>query len=79
MAWMYYYKAFDRVSYSWIIRSLELIGIDNKILSFTKKTMSYWGQNRSLYAEEKLRQKIQKYNVTYFKVTHSRHCYCALA
>jgi len=41
MAWMYYHKAFDRVSHSWIITSLELRGINNKITSFTKKATSF--------------------------------------
>ena len=42
MAWIDYQKAFDRVPHSWIIKSLELIGIDNKVTSFTKKVMNYW-------------------------------------
>jgi hypothetical protein len=37
MAWIDYRKAFDRVPHSWIIKSLELIGINNKIISFTQK------------------------------------------
>ena len=36
MAWIAYQKAFDRVPHSWIIKSLELIGINNKVISFTK-------------------------------------------
>jgi hypothetical protein len=54
MACMYYHKTFDRVSHSWIIKSLELVGINNNIIPFTNKTMSYWGQNMSLCTEEKL-------------------------
>jgi len=34
-------KAFDSVPHSWIIKSLELIWINNKIISFTKKAMNY--------------------------------------
>jgi hypothetical protein len=30
MAWIDYQKAFDRVPHSWIIKSLELIGINKK-------------------------------------------------
>ena len=37
MAWTDYQKAFDRVPYSWIIKSIDLIGINNKVISFTKK------------------------------------------
>jgi hypothetical protein len=32
MARIDYQKAFDRVPHSWIIKSLELIGINNKII-----------------------------------------------
>ena len=34
MAWNDYQKAFDRVPHSWIIKSLELIGINNKVIAF---------------------------------------------
>jgi hypothetical protein len=37
MAWIDYQKAFYRVSLSWVIKSLELILINNKIISFTRK------------------------------------------
>jgi hypothetical protein len=37
-------KAFDSVPHSGIIKSFELIGINNKIITFTKKTVSYWRQ-----------------------------------
>jgi len=33
-----YQKAFDRVPHSWIIKSLELIGINNKVTAFTNNT-----------------------------------------
>jgi len=42
MAWIDYKKALNRVPHSWIIKSLELIEINNKVISFTKKVMSYW-------------------------------------
>jgi hypothetical protein len=32
LAWIDHQKAFDRVPHSWIIKSLELIGINNKII-----------------------------------------------
>jgi hypothetical protein len=34
MAWIDYQKAFDRMPHSWIIKSLELIGISNKVIIF---------------------------------------------
>jgi hypothetical protein len=54
MAWIDYQKAFDRVPPSWIIKSLELIGINNKIISFTKKIMSHWRTWMRLHTENKL-------------------------
>ena len=42
MAWINYQKAFDRVPQSWIIKSLELIGVNTKVMSFNKKVMTYW-------------------------------------
>jgi hypothetical protein len=41
MAWIDYQNAFDRVPHSWIIKSLELIGINNKVVAFTKKATTY--------------------------------------
>ena len=40
MAWINYQQAFDRMLHRWIIKSLELIGINNKVISFTKKDMT---------------------------------------
>ena len=54
MAWSDYQKDFDRVPYSWIIKSLELIGINNKVISFTKEVMNYWKTRMCLHAENKL-------------------------
>jgi len=54
MAWIDYQKAFDRVPHSWIIKSLDLIGINNKVILFTKKVMSYWRTRTRLHTENKL-------------------------
>ena len=54
MAWIDYQKAFDRVPHSWIIKSQELIGINNEVLLFTKKVLTYWKTSRCLHAENKL-------------------------
>jgi len=54
MAWTDYQKAFDRVPHSWVIKSLELIGINNKVISFTKKVMSCWRTRMRLHTESKL-------------------------
>jgi hypothetical protein len=49
-----YQKAFDRVPHSWIIKSFELIGINNKIISFAKKIMSHWRTRMRVHTENKL-------------------------
>jgi len=54
MAWIDYQKAFDRLPHSWIIKFLELNGIYNKVVSFTKKVMSYWKTRMRLHTENKL-------------------------
>ena len=54
MGWTDYQQSFDSVPHSWIIKSLELIGINNKILSFTKKAMSYWKTSMCLHTEGKI-------------------------
>jgi hypothetical protein len=43
MAWTDYQKTFDRVPHSWIIKSLQLIGINNKVTAFTKKATDLLG------------------------------------
>jgi len=54
MAWIDYQRAFNRVPHSWIIKSQELIGINNKVMSFTKKVTSYQSIRMCLHAENKL-------------------------
>jgi len=51
-----YQKAFDRVPHSWIIKFLELTGMNNKVISFTKKVMSYWRICMNLHTKNKLIQ-----------------------
>jgi len=80
MAWIDYQKAFDSVFESWIIKSLELIGINNKTISFTKKTTSYGKKNMSPHTEGKpIEHKVYKYDAEYFKETRYYYCYFALA
>jgi hypothetical protein len=56
MAWSDYQNAFDRVPHSWIIKSLELVRINNKVISYTKKVMAQWRTCMCLRAEHKLIQ-----------------------
>jgi len=54
MAWIDYQKAFDTVPHGWIIKSLEVIGINNKVAAFTKKAITYWRTRMRLHAENEL-------------------------
>jgi hypothetical protein len=53
MAWIDYQKAFERVPHSWMIKSLEIIGINTKVKSFTK-VLGYWRTCMCLHADSKL-------------------------
>jgi len=54
---------------------MQLIVISNKIISFTKKTISYWKTIFRLYAEKTLIEtEHTESTVEYFKGTHYHHC-----
>ena len=42
MAWIDYQNAFDKEPHRWIIKSLELLRINDKVTTFTKKAMTTW-------------------------------------
>jgi hypothetical protein len=50
-AWIDYQKAFDSTAHSWINKSLVLIGINKKIIYFTKNSTSIWKASLRLYTE----------------------------
>jgi len=50
-----YQKAFDSLSHRWIIKSLELFGINNKVIAFNKKAMIYWRTRMRLHAENEIK------------------------
>ena len=54
MAWIDYQKAFDRLPHSWIIKSLELLGINDKVITFTKKAMTTWKTHMHPQTENKV-------------------------
>ena len=54
MAGIDYQEAIDRLPHRWIIKSLELLAINNKVISFTKKVMTYWKTRMYLHAKNKL-------------------------
>jgi hypothetical protein len=52
MAWIDYQKTFDRALHSWIIKSLELIGINNNIVSHWRTRMCIHTENKLIETEE---------------------------
>jgi hypothetical protein len=54
IVWIDYQKAFNKVPHSWTIKPLEVIGISNKIVSFTKTIMSHWITQMGVHTENKL-------------------------
>jgi len=42
------------VPHSWIIKSLQLIEFNNKVIAFTKKAMTYWRTRMHLHVENEL-------------------------
>jgi hypothetical protein len=56
IGWIDYHKASDSEPHSLIIKSLQLTGINNKIMSFTKKATSYWQKSMCLHREGKIKE-----------------------
>ena len=51
-AWLDYKKAFDSVSHTWLIKSLELAKIPVKIIEAIKRLMAKWRTKVFLYGEK---------------------------
>jgi hypothetical protein len=56
MAWIDYQKAFDSVPHIWIEKSIELIGVNNKIVKFCKLSMGKWSTKLQLKTNQELMQ-----------------------
>jgi len=54
MAWINYQKSFGSVAHRCIIKFLELIVINNKIISFTIAALTYWKTGMRLHTEWKI-------------------------
>jgi len=50
IAWIDYQKAFDSVPHSWVEKSIELVGVNSKIVRFCKLSMEKW--NTRLFFEQ---------------------------
>jgi hypothetical protein len=56
MAWIDYQKAFDRVPHSWIEKSMELAGENDRIAKFCKYSMEKWITKLQLKTNQELMQ-----------------------
>jgi hypothetical protein len=56
MAWIDYQKAFDSVPHSWIEKSLELTGVNDKTVKFCKLSMEKWSTKLQLKTNQELMQ-----------------------
>jgi hypothetical protein len=56
MPWIDYQKASDSVPHSWIEKSIELIGVNNKIAKFCKLSMEKWGTKLPFKTNQELIQ-----------------------
>jgi hypothetical protein len=54
MAWIDYQQAFDSLPHSWIEKSIELIGVNNKIVKFCKLSMEKWSTKLQLKTNQEL-------------------------
>jgi len=51
MAWIDYQKAFDSVPCSWVEKSIELVGVNSKIVRLCKLSMENWNTRLHLKKE----------------------------
>jgi hypothetical protein len=56
IAWIDYQKAFNGVPHSGIEKSIELLGVNNKIVNFCKLSMEKWGTKLQLKTDQELLQ-----------------------
>jgi hypothetical protein len=56
MTWIDYQKALDSVPHSWIEKSIELIGVNNKIVKFCMLSMEKWSTKLQLKTNQELMQ-----------------------
>jgi len=56
IAWMDYQKAFDSVPHSWVEKSIELVGVNSKIVRFCKLSMEKWNTKLILKTKQEVMQ-----------------------
>jgi len=56
IAWIDYQKAVDSVPHCWVEKSIELVGVNRKIVRFCKLSMEKWNTRLSLKTKQELMQ-----------------------
>jgi len=56
IAWIDYQKAFDRVPYSWVEKSIELVGVNSTIVRFCVLSMEKWNTSLILKTKQEVMQ-----------------------
>ena len=56
IAWIDYQKAFDSVPHSWMEKSVELVGVNSKIVRFCKVFMEIWNTRLILKTKQEVMQ-----------------------
>ena len=56
IAWIDYQKAFDSVPHSWVEKSIELVGVNSKIVRFCKLSMEIWNTRFILKTKKEVMQ-----------------------
>jgi len=56
IAWIDYQKAFDSVLHSWVEKSIELVGVNSKLVRFCKLSMEKWNTKLHLKTKQEVLQ-----------------------
>jgi hypothetical protein len=56
IAWIDKQKAFDSVPHSWVEKSIELVGVNSKIVRLCKLSMEKWSTSLFLKTKQKVMQ-----------------------
>ena len=56
IAWIDYQKAFDDVPHSWVEKSIELVGVNSKIVRICKLSVEKWNTRLILKTKQEVMQ-----------------------
>jgi hypothetical protein len=54
IAWIDYQKAFDSVPHNWMEKSIELVGVNSKVVRFCKLSIEKWNKRPFLKTKLKI-------------------------